>query len=265
MPDRPILDAHAHVWDRSCRLVPGARYHPDYEATIDTYLRLLDMHGVERAVLVQPSFLGTDNRYLLECLSRHPDRLRGIVVVPSSISGGELDDLVAMGVIGVRLNLIGHDPASMTTPGVTQHVRALAERNLWVEVQAHGADWPMLLEVLLGESARVMVDHFGKPGGNACPGHHALLRADPARLSVKLSAPYRQSPADITPFARRLIDHVGAGRCLWGSDWPWTQNEGRHDYAATQSWLDAWTTQAERRIMTGAAPLLTGFATDMRI
>ena len=40
MTDPPLVDSHAHVWDRSCVFVPGARYHPDYEATIDSYLQI---------------------------------------------------------------------------------------------------------------------------------------------------------------------------------------------------------------------------------
>ena len=97
MEDTPLIDAHAHVWDRTCRMVPGARYHPDYEATIDTYLRLLDDHGIEKAALVQPSFLGTDNSYLVQILQQavalRTLTFRGVAVVGQNTRLQDLEKL----------------------------------------------------------------------------------------------------------------------------------------------------------------------------
>ena len=60
--DLPVLDAHAHVWHRSCRYIAESRYRPDYAAPIGDYLRLLDAHGIERAVLVQGMAVGVGRR-----------------------------------------------------------------------------------------------------------------------------------------------------------------------------------------------------------
>ena len=148
MINPPLIDSHAHVWDRSCTLIDGARYHPEYEATVCAYLGILDAHGIEMAVLVQPSFLGTDNTYLLNCLRSHPDRLRGIVVLAPATTETELDDLTAAGVIGARFNLIGHAPDSIATPEATRFIRAISARNWWSEVQVEGEHWPMVLNAL---------------------------------------------------------------------------------------------------------------------
>ena len=251
------VDSHAHVWDRSCNFVEGARYHPDYEATLDAYLEVLDANGIEQAVLVQPSFLGTDNRYLFECLKAYPDRLRGIVTLEAETGAQEIADLVGQGVIGVRYNLLSLAPARLADADYRGLSRRLASAGLWIEVQAHGTDWPKVLDAL--GDVPLMVDHFGKPSGPGCAGLQAILERDPSRTCVKLSAPYRQGPADMAPYARRLLDYFGAGRCLWGSDWPWTQHEGQHDYAASMQWLDGWTTVEERAAMAVAAPELLGF------
>ncbi len=64
-----IVDTHAHVFARSLPVLPDARYVPGYDATIAQHLDLLDAHGVDCGVLVQPSFLGTDNRHLLTALA----------------------------------------------------------------------------------------------------------------------------------------------------------------------------------------------------
>jgi len=257
---RDMIDAHAHVWDRTCRFVPGARYHPAYEATIATYLRLLDAHGIARAVLVQPSFLGTDNGYLLACLRAHPDRLRGIVVLDPGAGDAELDDLTAAGVIGLRYNLLSLDKACLTAPdhrALTGRARA---RDWWVEVQADGPDWPLVLDTL--GDVRLMVDHLARPSGPDCPGLAAVLARAPEDTCVKLSAPYRL-PTDPLPAARRMLDRFGPGRCLWGSDWPHTQHEDRASFAAMRAWLDTIAGPADRARLGGGGTLL-GFEPEGR-
>jgi predicted TIM-barrel fold metal-dependent hydrolase len=51
-----------------------------YDTTLEEYIKVLDANGVSHAVLVQLSFLGTDNHYLLDVLRRYP-RFRDIAVV----------------------------------------------------------------------------------------------------------------------------------------------------------------------------------------
>jgi predicted TIM-barrel fold metal-dependent hydrolase len=42
---------------------------------------MLDRYGMSHGVLIQPSFLGTDNAYMVQGLRTAPERLRGIAVV----------------------------------------------------------------------------------------------------------------------------------------------------------------------------------------
>ncbi|MEM1164333.1 MAG: amidohydrolase family protein, partial [Pseudomonadota bacterium] len=133
------------------------------------------------------------------------------------------------------------------------------QRDWWVEVQADGPDWPHVLQML--EGARLMVDHFGRPMDVPCPGFEAILERDPDITCVKLSAPYRQQGFNLQLAARRLIGHFGAERCLWGSDWPWTQHEGSHEYADCLSWLEDWTNEDDRAGMHQAAEAL-GFGQE---
>lgn len=256
MDDLPTLDSHAHVWDRTCEIIPGATYRPEYEATIDTYLGLLDAHGIEQAVLVQPSFLGTNNGYLLKALAAHRVRLRGIVVLDPSTSGAEMDDLTEQGVIGLRLNMMH---ATAPDPGrVGALLDAATARDWWIEVHAQGDGWAQVLPALPAD-ARLMIDHFGRATGPDCPGLAALCQLDPTQACVKLSAPYRVPTPDLASIATRLIDHFGAARCLWGSDWPWTQFEGHHSFAQSQEWFRSWTTPHDRVEMRRAAGGMCGF------
>ena len=56
---------------------------------------VLDPNGVSHAVLVQPSFLGMDNHYLLDALRRYP-RFRGIAVVQPTIRSMSCERLMRL-------------------------------------------------------------------------------------------------------------------------------------------------------------------------
>ncbi|NBU67979.1 MAG: amidohydrolase, partial [Betaproteobacteria bacterium] len=107
-PTSPRVDTHFHIFE-SRQSIKGARYNPAYAATLDQWWSQAEAVGVTHGVLVQPSFLGTDNRLLLEGLAAYPGRLMGIAVVEPTISLQEMKELHALGVRGVRLNLVGGD------------------------------------------------------------------------------------------------------------------------------------------------------------
>ena len=99
------VDCHAHVFERGLALAPDRRYAPHYDATFGDYLAMLDANAMSHGVLVQPSFLGLDNSYLLATLAtlaHAPDRLRGIAVVDPHSSTEERASLAAAGIIGIR-------------------------------------------------------------------------------------------------------------------------------------------------------------------
>ncbi|HUS55472.1 MAG TPA: amidohydrolase family protein [Thermohalobaculum sp.] len=245
MPDLiPAVDTHAHVFDVACHFVEGRRYTPGYDATVQRYTHVLDQAGVQHGVLVQPSFLGTDNTYLLAGLRAFPDRLRGIVVVAPEIPDTALEAMDAAGVRGLRYNLIGRDPALIGQSqyrALTQRVTALG----WlIEVQTAGADLPRVLDTLTDDAAKVVVDHFGKPGlsePKADPGFRKLMEFGPDGVVwVKLSAPYRLGGLDAAPYAAALHAHFGPQRLLWGSDGPWTQHEVATSYSECVAQISGW-------------------------
>lgn len=97
----------------------------------------------------------------------------------------------------------------------------------------------------------MVVDHFGSPdpaSGLTCPGFRCILSAfDTGRLWVKLSAPYRVGEAMAKTYAQHLPHAGGAGRLVWGSDWPWTQNEAGRSYGQCLRWLEDWVPDSEQR------------------
>ncbi|WP_246696778.1 amidohydrolase family protein [Methylobacterium planeticum] len=253
------IDSHAHVFRRGLPLADARRYAPDYDATPEDYLRMLDANGVSNGVLVQPSFLGTDNSYLIDALIRYPDRLRGIAVVQPDVSPAELQRLSAAGIVGIRLNLIGApDPQFQTAPWPSL-LRRLADLDWQVEIQAEARRWPDLLGPLLDSGVKVVADHFGKPDpatGVGDPGfRHLLAMGKTGRIWVKISGSYRNGaglPAAAIPLLR---DRIGLHHLVWGSDWPHTQFETVTDYARARAELEVWLPDpTDRRIVLLEAP-----------
>lgn len=255
------IDTHAHVFHRGLSLVPERRYAPDYDAPWDAYLAQLDQAGLSHGVLIQPSFLGTDNSYLLDSIDAAGGRLRGIAVVDPAMTQAELRALDRGGVVGIRLNLVGRPLPDLTASEWTALLRAIAELGWQVEIQRRAADLPGLVTTLLDHDLTVVIDHVALPdpaAGIADPAFAAVLAlAASARVWVKLSAPYRNGPHGRS-FARQayplLREAFGLERLMWGSDWPHTQFEATEDYASNRAFLDALIPDEAERARVLAAP-----------
>ncbi|KQP49676.1 amidohydrolase [Pseudorhodoferax sp. Leaf274] len=242
------VDSHAHVFVRGLPLAAQRRHAPDYDALLADYLALLDAHGISHAVLVQPSFLGTDNRFLLAALHTAPRRLRGVAVVDPGIGEPELQALHQAGIRGIRLNLVGLPLPDLAQPA-WQHLLARVRGLDWhVEVHRPAHDLAGAAQPVLDAGCRLVVDHFGLPDAGGVS--NWLLRAAAGgRTWVKLSAAYR-SWADAAPAraaAAALLQAFGPGRLLWGSDWPHTQHRERVDYRRAHAALADWVPDAAMR------------------
>lgn len=233
-----MIDTHSHVFHRGLRLAESRRYAPDYDAPLDLYLRQLDENGVSHGVLVQPSFLGTDNSYLVQCVLAARGRLRGIAVVDPGVSSDELDFLNDSGIVGLRLNLVGKPLPDLASPAWAGLLERAARLRWQIELQRAAADLAALVPVVLASGVDVVLDHYALPDpgtGAADPGFLALMQSGQSRrVWVKLSAPYRIG-GDHERIARaaylRLRDSLGRDRLLWGSDWPHTRFEDTQAYA----------------------------------
>ncbi|SNT18920.1 Predicted metal-dependent hydrolase, TIM-barrel fold [Noviherbaspirillum humi] len=233
----PIVDTHAHVFLSNLAMVDGARYRPDYDARLEEWMAAWSGAGVTHGVLVQPSFLGTDNSYMLAQMRLHSQRLRGVIVVDAGVPEALLAQAHAAGVRGIRLNLIGVQSFSPYAQPAWQGLFfRLHEMGWHLEVQCLGEHWPRLLASLGSLPLALVVDHFGLPDPGAaevCPGARAIVAAaDRRAVYVKLSASYRLRGADAARYARYYLAHLGAERLLWGSDWPWTNHEAGRNYPA---------------------------------
>ncbi|WP_431603417.1 amidohydrolase family protein [Bordetella petrii] len=270
MPDaRPApaalaVDTHAHVFMRGLAMQSARRYTPDYDAPLAGYLGLLDAHGLSHGVLVQPSFLGADNRHLLEALALAGGRLRGVAVVAPGAQPDELTAMHRAGVRGIRLNLFGLPTPGLDQPAWQALLHQVNQLGWHVEVHTPAQRLRDALAPLLAAGCRVVVDHFGRPDpalGVRDPGFRYLLeQAASGLVWVKLSAPYRIWPAaegasQGRQAALQLLDAFSAARLLWGSDWPHTENRHHADYPQACQWLHDWVADgATRRIILAGTP-----------
>lgn len=256
------VDSHAHVFLRADASAPGATYRPDYEARADAWLAEMDRHRLTHGVLVQVSFLGTDNARLLSALEASNGRLRGVVQAGADTPAPTLRAWNAAGVRGLRWNLVHLDAERKPDPAAREWrdcLKRIADLGWHLEVHERGAELGALLERLEGCPVPVVVDHFaGSPEGIDAVMRHAERHT----MFVKLSAPYRISGMGPAEGARRLVAALGADRLLWGSDWPFTRHEATTTYAAMRAALDAWVPDAaaRRTLLWDAPARLFGFS-----
>lgn len=265
------VDTHAHIFRQDLPMVPNRRYSPDYDALVERYLKHLDRHGLSHGVLIQPSFLGTDNSFLLDALRRYPQRLRAVAVVDAQVSETQLDQLAEAGVVGIRLNLIGKTLADYRGPVWTALFGRLAPRGWQVEIQRGIDDVALIVPAILACGVDVVIDHFGLPTGGidtGKPNHQTFLELlGDERVWLKLSAAYR-SQSDLAQ-ATQVLAQVreasgGIGRFLWGSDWPNTQFEDQTDYDRQVAFIEALLPDADERaqVLTDNPAKLFGFGVN---
>lgn len=230
------FDCHAHVYETT-RTVSGARYLPKAPAPLASWLKKLEFHGLKGGVIVQVSFLGTDNSELCAALAKlDRSRFAGVAVVPLDVSDAELKRLVECGVRGVRWNLVrGAAIPDLNALRVREFISKLRTHDLHLEVHLEGQRLAPHLAQLADHGVNLVVDHFGLPS-DPSPELDPFIQAlkglqDRQNLYLKLSARYR-TDFDVTPHLNLLNDLLSPNQTLWGSDWPHTQHEDV-DYAET--------------------------------
>ena len=263
-------DTHAHVVAGDMQRYPmvAERSYTPRPATESDYLRMLGATGMQRGVLVQISVYGTDNRYMLEVLSRHPQTLRGIAVVDADVPERELERMHQLGVRGLRINvLFGGGIGFAAMERLAAKIRPLG----WhMQFLMDAAQIPELLPRLEKLPVIGVVDHMGHTpvsSGLDSPGMQGLLHLMQHRgWWVKLSGAYRIGAdfpgfRDVVPWARKLYQ-AAPRQCVWGSDWPHVALDRMPDTGALRNQLPLWLpTPADlERVLVHNPQKLYGFA-----
>jgi predicted TIM-barrel fold metal-dependent hydrolase len=243
-----FIDCHVHVWTDDLQaypLAPGftreqmkpAVYTP---ADILTAARPC---GVDRVVLVQMSYYGTDNSYMLATMRCTPGVFGGIAVIDEGAADleAEMGRLGEQGVRGFRIQP-QESPAGewLDTPGYHRMFEQAAQTGQSLCCLIDAAGLPALDRMCAAYPASpVVIDHLCRigVGGEISEAEVAAL-CDMARhesVKVKVSAFYalggKRPPHDeLLPLIARVYEAFGAQRLMWASDCPFqVQNESYED------------------------------------
>ncbi|WP_170546795.1 amidohydrolase family protein [Ruegeria arenilitoris] len=224
------VDAHCHVFGpgREFPYAPERKYTP-CDAGKNQLFALRDRLGFSRNVIVQASCHGRNNDALVDALKAAGNLARGVAVLDPDITDGELNELNAAGVRGVRFNfvkrLVDSTPKSVFQ-GIAERIAALG----WhIVVYFESPDLEELTPFLTTLPTTVVVDHMGRPDvtkGVEHPDFQSFIRllSENENFWTKVSCPERltiDGPPydDVVPYARELVDRF-PDRVLWGTDWP---------------------------------------------
>jgi 2-pyrone-4,6-dicarboxylate lactonase len=223
-------DAHCHIFG------PGAKYpyaadrpYTPPDAPLEAFVALHDRLGVGRAVIVNASVHGTDNRVALDAIAVSGGRYRAVANIDDSISERELRQLHDGGVRGCRFNFVRH-LGGVPDKRVFERVIAMIAPLGWhVDLHFDAIDLPEYADMLAKLPLRYTIDHMGRV--KASDGFEQLpfktlieLMQRDEKCWVKVCGCERVSSSgppfhDAVPFARKIVE-TAPDRVIWGTDWP---------------------------------------------
>ena len=235
-PPAGACDSHCHVFG------PGDvfPYHPErsYTPPDAPYEALTKLHatlGLDRAVIVQATCHGDDNRAMLDAIARAGGRYRGVAMIDGSIADAELEALHEGGVRGVRMSFARHLSGPPDFSKVAHVAGRIAPLGWHLVLYLEAEDVVENADALGRLGVPVVIDHMARvrvaDGLDQTPFRLLLDFLRDADFWVKISCAERLSAAgapfaDVVPFAAALIE-AAPDRVLWGTDWPHPNIDGR--------------------------------------
>lgn len=267
-----VIDSHQHFWrlDRGDYhwLTPKlAQLNRDF---LPSDLQpLLDASGVGKTVLVQATDTLAETRYLLS-LAEEAEFVAAVVGWVDMRHDGAIDALEELAdnprFVGIRpmLQDLPEDDWILD-PSIQPVLEALQRRHLTFDALVKPRHLRRLLTLLdRHPELPVVIDHGAKP--DIAYGCDSDWQADIAALAsldncyCKLSGLVTEAGADpeagrIRPYAQHLLDHFGAEKVMWGSDWPVLNLAGSYlDWLAmSRGFITHLTVDEQRRVMGGTA------------
>lgn len=132
-------DSHFHVFEPGYPHVSNPQYtFPD--GPIGQYAAVAEFLGIERMVLVQPSFYGTDNSLLAYTLKRLGPRCGGVIQIEEDVTDAELGNFHEIGVRAVRLDLFARRdwPARDLAAYITRMAKRVTPRGWHLQFYTPG-------------------------------------------------------------------------------------------------------------------------------
>lgn len=275
--DRSVLDAHVHVWTDDVVAYPFGP-HDDVARPSDAFpgerlTAAMDAAGVGQALAIQPRVYGYDHAYLLAAASQLGNRLRvmPLINVARSTAVDEADMLIdRRAVAGLRVIAFGDGrAAALVQAPATRVWNRLTDLGFPIGLFLEPHRLP-IVETLAQRhpGLSIVLDHLAGVGAEAWPlwGPVLLRMSRLPNVHVKVSAlghlsrlPFPHD--DMRRGCEQLLDSYGAGRLLWGSDWPHVYRDGtyEHSHRAIQKALSAAGDDELELVLNGTARSLFRF------
>ncbi|HTT48058.1 MAG TPA: amidohydrolase family protein [Pseudolabrys sp.] len=262
-------DAHCHVFGPGnvFPYAPNRRYTPA-DAPKEMLRALHDHLGIDRAVIVQASCHGTDNRAMLDCLAADPRRYRGVAIVDDGFTEADYDRLDAGGVRGVRFNFVKHLGGAPDMGVFTRAIDRIKGRGWHVVLHLDAPSIAPLSGMMRALPLPFVIDHMGRVPGKDGVGQPPLMALlDLARLDncwIKVCGAERIAfppYAEAVPIARAIVE-AAPERVLWGTDFPHPNPTHEADEADLVDLVPqfALSALAQQRLLVDNPARLYGFA-----
>jgi len=244
------IDAHSHVWTPDVKKYPLA---PGYQVsnmkppsfTAEELQSEMMQVGVNRVVLIQMSFYGFDNSYMLDSMAKYPGMFSGVAVIDQN-GDKPTPKMLALKKKGVRGFRIRPQ-----TKNVDEWLDGKCMEEMWTTGAKEGMAMCCLMDAnglpaldkmcQKHRDTTVVIDHLSRIGvsGKIEPREVDMLckMAKHPNVYVKVSAFYalgkKEMPYhDLAPLIKKVYQAFGASRLMWATDCPY-QVQGPHTYKAS--------------------------------
>lgn len=260
-----IIDAHAHVVQCIAGVGSQGELRPcgggravyatgnvfqilppeigEYDAAPEALLRVMDAHGVDKAVLLQGNYFGFQNLYTYEAARAYPDRFIGAASYDPFSAQAEKIKTHLFDELGFRIVKF---EVSSGSGLMANHPLVDLDGEVMHQVYRHAADRGLIFVIDIGKPRSVswQVDALSRAIARypdmkfvVCHllspqlGDGELLKRSLEKLAMPnvwfdLAALCLNSRPEAFPYptargyVRSAVDIVGADRLLWGSDMP---------------------------------------------
>src|SRR5436190_13399509 len=242
------VDAHVHVWTPDTAHYPLVKGYKKADMkprsfTPEELFKHARPAGVDRVNLIQMSFYGTDNHYMLDMIALYKEVFVGTAIIDphGPEPAREMAELSKKRVRAFRIHpkLSKQPPARWLEPAG------------YAVMFAAGAKHNQAMSCLIGPDALpeldrmcrkfpetpVIIDHLCRIGATGTISDKDVdalcaLAVHP-RVLIKVGAFYalgkKQAPyTDLAPLIQRVVKAFGARRCMWESDCPFQVVEQKY-------------------------------------
>ena len=212
-------DSHMHIVGPQERyLFTAVRSLSPPEGSWQDYRVTAGKLGLDRSVIVQPSFYGTDNRCTLDAVAESDGRARAVVVVDGDVTEQTIAAMHESGARGVRVQMVSKGGVSFEA--IESIAARIAPFGWHLQLYLDATELPALITRLRRLPTPLVFDHMAhviEASGTQDKGFRLLLD-----LLASGKGWVELSNALFPPSAERaqIFAKTNPKRILWGSDWP---------------------------------------------